>query len=107
MRGPPPSGYKAQCRIFAGKRTEMKFPFTIVVSIEVEVQSIVPDGSGNTEVTLSANGREAKCFYDAAGDNHGTLQDALLLLQGYRREEAGQKAWQPAPHASAPPQRVM
>jgi len=85
----------------------MKFPFTIAVGIEAEVESITPDGRGNTEVTLSANGREAKVCYDAAFNDHGTLRDALLWLLGYRREEAGQKPCLPDPHMSAEPQRVM
>ena len=68
----------------------MKFPFTIAVGIEAEVESIIPDGNGNIEVTLSANGREARLCYDAAMDDHGTLQDALLSLLGYCRVGAGQ-----------------
>lgn len=85
----------------------MRFPFTVEIKIEPEVESAIPDGNGNSEVTLLANGREAKCCFDAAGDTHGTLQDALLSLLGYHRDEVGQKPWQPAPHESAGPQRVM
>ena len=86
---------------------EMKFPFAITVWIEPEIESIIPDGHGNIEVTLTANAREARGCFDAAGDNHGTLQDALFLLLGYRRDRTGQKPWQPASHIRAEPQRVM
>jgi hypothetical protein len=64
----------------------MKFPFLLEVAVEAEVVSVAPDGDGNIEVTLSANGREAKMRYDAAGKDHGTLRDALIWLAGYRRE---------------------
>lgn len=43
----------------------MKFPFAITVAIEAEIENIVPDGEENMEVTLSANGCEAKCCFDA------------------------------------------
>ena len=85
----------------------MKFPFTITCGIEAEIESIAPDGHGNVEVTLLADGRRAKVCYDAEGNNHGTLQDALFSLLGYRRDEARQEPCQSALHLTAEPQRVM
>ena len=85
----------------------MKFPFRIEVQLNAEVESMTPDGEGNIEVTLSANGKQAKCYYDADRDDHGTLQEAQLSLMGYRRDGLGKRPWQPTPHVSAEPTRIM
>lgn len=85
----------------------MKFGFRIEVGVEAEIESIVPSELGTIEVTLSANGRSARCFVDVEQNDHGTLEVALLALLGYRREDVGQRPSQAAPQVSAQPQRVM
>ncbi len=85
----------------------MRLPFTIEVRIEPEVESIIPDGNGGFEATLSANGREAKCCFDATGDTHGTLETALLALLGYRKDEVAQEARRLTQFISDRPGRVM
>jgi hypothetical protein len=61
----------------------MEVTFTIEVRLpEVKIESIDFDEWGNAEISLSAGLMQARCRMSAAGNDHASLERALLSLAG-------------------------
>jgi hypothetical protein len=61
----------------------MEISLTIEVKLpDVEIDSIVFDEAGNATITLSWAGAQSKCWIDAGGSDHGSINDALISLAG-------------------------